>query len=154
MSIEKAGYVPAEFTVSGAVIRAGASTVLPPPIVVNQNLFAPGAIPDGMVFVPGGDYRLVNWSRPTETRVKLNDFFIDRYEVSNRDFQEFIAAGGYLKKQYLAAAVRERRQDADMGRGHEGAGRSHRLRRGRAVGPGQTFPEGEGGSSRDRHYVV
>ena len=51
-----------------------------------------------MVFVPGGDYRLVNWSRPTETRVKLNDFFIDRYEVSNRDFQEFIAAGGYLKK--------------------------------------------------------
>ena len=100
VSIEKAGYVPAEFTVSGAVIRAGASTVLPPPIVVNQNLFAQGAIPDGMVFVPGGDYRLVNWSRPTETRVKLNDFFIDRYEVSNRDFQEFIATGGYLKKQY------------------------------------------------------
>ena len=67
---------------------------------MNQNLSVTGAIPDRMVFVPGGDYRLVNWSRPTETRVKLDDFFIDRYEVSNRDFQEFIAAGGYLKKQF------------------------------------------------------
>ena len=99
LSIEKEGYVPVELTVSGAVNRAGNMTILPPPIVVNQNLFASGAIPDRMVFVPGGDYRLVGWSRPTETQVKLDDFFIDRYEVSNRDFQEFIAAGGYLKKQ-------------------------------------------------------
>lgn len=33
-------------------------------------------------------------------KVRLDDFFIDRYEVSNRDYREFINAGCYLKKEY------------------------------------------------------
>ena len=153
VSIEKTGYVPVEFTVSGAVNRAGNMTILPPPVVVDRNLSATGAIPDRMVFVPGGDYRLVNWSRPTETRVKLDDFFIDRHEVSNRDFQEFIAAGGYLRKQDLGAAVRQGRQDADMGRGNEAAGRSHRLARAARL-VGSDVPGREGGASGDGRDVV
>ena len=57
-------------------------------------------MPAGMVFVPGGDYRLVAWSRPTDCRVRLDDYFIDKYEVSNRDYKEFINAGGYVKRDY------------------------------------------------------
>ena len=53
-----------------------------------------------MTFVPGGQYRLVGWGRPPEAAVRLDDFFIDKYEVSNREFKEFVAAGGYLKREY------------------------------------------------------
>ena len=53
-----------------------------------------------MVFIPGGEYSLVNWSRPTEKKVNLDDFFIDKYEVTNAEFKEFIVAGGYVKKEF------------------------------------------------------
>ena len=58
------------------------------------------AVPDRMVFVPGGDYRLVAWGRPTSIRPRLTDYLIDKYEVSNQDYREFITAGGYVKKAY------------------------------------------------------
>ena len=98
--IEKDGYAKIESTVSGATMHAGTFIVFPPPIQVEQKLFPAGELPDRMVFVPGGDYRLVAWARPTEARVPLNDYFIDKYEVSNQEFKDFINAGGYLKKQY------------------------------------------------------
>jgi formylglycine-generating enzyme required for sulfatase activity/dienelactone hydrolase len=50
-----------------------------------------------MVYVPGGEYSLVNWSRPTAKKVNLDDFFIDQLEVTNAEFKEFIVAGGYVK---------------------------------------------------------
>ena len=40
------------------------------------------------------------WGRPTDARARLDDFFIDKYEVSNQEYKEFIDAGGYLKKQF------------------------------------------------------
>jgi eukaryotic-like serine/threonine-protein kinase len=53
-----------------------------------------------MVLVPGGSYHLVGWDAPTSNDVQLGDYYMDKYEVSNRDFKSFINAGGYLKKQY------------------------------------------------------
>ena len=44
-----------------------------------------------MVFVPAGEYSLVNWSRSTEEKVNLDEFFIDKYEVSNAEFKEFVS---------------------------------------------------------------
>jgi formylglycine-generating enzyme required for sulfatase activity/dienelactone hydrolase len=49
--------------------------------------------PDGMVFIPGGEYRLGAWGFLDD--FDLGGFFIDRFEVSNRDYQDFIDAGGY-----------------------------------------------------------
>ncbi len=98
--IEKDGYAKIESTVSGAMMHAGNFVVFPPPIQVEQKLVAAGVLPDRMVAIPGGDYRLVAWARPTGARVPLNDYFIDKYEVSNQEFKDFINAGGYLKKQY------------------------------------------------------
>jgi formylglycine-generating enzyme required for sulfatase activity/cephalosporin-C deacetylase-like acetyl esterase len=49
----------------------------------------------GMVFVPGDQYRLVPWNRPPEAEMKLADYWIDRCEVTNREFKEFVDAGGY-----------------------------------------------------------
>ena len=31
---------------------------------------------------------------------KLPAFYVDRYEVTNREYQEFVDAGGYEKKEY------------------------------------------------------
>jgi len=98
--IEKDGYAKTERTLSGAILHAGSLIVLPPPIRVEQKLFEADKVPERMAFVPGGDYRLVAWARPTEERVRLDDYFIDKYEVRNQEYKEFINAGGYLKKQY------------------------------------------------------
>ncbi len=48
------------------------------------------SLPEGMVRIPA-----------TETMVgSLGDFFIGRYEVTNREYKEFIDAGGYLNREY------------------------------------------------------
>ncbi len=70
------------------------------PIRINAKLIPASQSPDRMVFVPGGEYRLVSSGKPTEAAARLDDFFIDQFEASNREFSEFINAGGYLKKQF------------------------------------------------------
>ncbi|UCE41739.1 MAG: protein kinase [Candidatus Aminicenantes bacterium] len=49
-----------------------------------------GDIPDGMVRVAGAD---TDFGR-------IADFFIDKYEVTNRLYREFVEAGGYKEKKY------------------------------------------------------
>jgi serine/threonine protein kinase/formylglycine-generating enzyme required for sulfatase activity/predicted esterase len=98
--IERNGKAQTERTVSGTIMRAGKARVIPSPLSVQQKLIEADKMPERMAFVPGGDYRLVAWARPTDARVRLDDFFIDKYEVSNQEYKEFINAGGYLKKQY------------------------------------------------------
>jgi formylglycine-generating enzyme required for sulfatase activity/dienelactone hydrolase len=52
----------------------------------------PGETPDGMVYVPGG-------ATPSdEESAPLTDFWLDRYEVTNRQFKAFVDAGGYSKR--------------------------------------------------------
>ncbi|HNP62537.1 MAG TPA: SUMF1/EgtB/PvdO family nonheme iron enzyme [Woeseiaceae bacterium] len=55
-------------------------------------------VPDGMVYIPAGKYRLGAWGFLDE--FDLGGFFIDKFEVSNRDFQEFVDAGGYQDPAY------------------------------------------------------
>ncbi len=49
-----------------------------------------GSIPPGMVRVAGAQTPIG----------KLGDFFIDRYEVTNRQYKEFIDNGGYRNREY------------------------------------------------------
>jgi eukaryotic-like serine/threonine-protein kinase len=49
-----------------------------------------GSLPPGMVRVAGGMVQDVG---------KIDDFFIDRFEVTNRQFKEFVDRGGYQKKE-------------------------------------------------------
>lgn len=53
----------------------------------------PEVIPDGMVRVPGA-VREVNGQS-----IELRDFFIDRFEVSNRQFKVFVDSGSYQKRE-------------------------------------------------------
>ena len=100
LAIELEGYTPVERPISGFTDTLGRDRFLSPPVRVVQTLLPASAVPDRMVFVPGGDYRLVSWGRPTDTRLKLADYFIDKSKVSNQDYREFVQAAGYLKKEY------------------------------------------------------
>jgi serine/threonine protein kinase/dienelactone hydrolase len=60
------------------------------PYDIVRTLGKKGSIPPGMVRVSGAD---------TDVG-KLNDFYIDRYEVTNKQYKEFIDRGGYHKKEY------------------------------------------------------
>ena len=99
--IEKDGYAPIARTISGMPPRIwGRAVFTPPPISIKETLVESNRVPDRMAYVPGGDYRLVSWDRPTAMRVRLDPYFIDRFEVTNQEFKEFINAGGYIKKQF------------------------------------------------------
>jgi eukaryotic-like serine/threonine-protein kinase len=95
LTIEKAGYVTATRLVNTTpVFVRGNQTPDRLDRVRIQLLPVAQAVP-GMVLVTGGEYHLEGWSRPSDRAVQLDDFLIDRYEVSNRDFEQFVRAGGY-----------------------------------------------------------
>jgi formylglycine-generating enzyme required for sulfatase activity/predicted Ser/Thr protein kinase len=101
LAIERDGYAPVERTVSTLRARLQPTlSIVPPPLRVEERLLPVDQVPPGMVFVPGSTYRLVAWSRPTDRRVPLHDYFIDKYEVSNQEFREFISAGGYVRREF------------------------------------------------------
>jgi serine/threonine protein kinase len=70
------------------VEKAGFETEIFVPLSMefSRTLRKTGDIPKGMVFVRGGK--------------DLGDFFVDKYEVTNRQFKEFIDQGGYQNKKY------------------------------------------------------
>ena len=50
-----------------------------------------------MVLVPAGSYRL--FGLPP---LQVNEYWIDKYEVTNRQFKAFVDQGGYEKREYWA----------------------------------------------------
>jgi eukaryotic-like serine/threonine-protein kinase len=70
------------FEGSGPPIGAGEITL---------RLSPTGSVPAGMVRVPGG---------PLRGGGRLPEFFIDRYEVTNKAFKAFVDAGGYRNASY------------------------------------------------------
>jgi formylglycine-generating enzyme required for sulfatase activity len=62
---------------------------------------APPAAPNGMVWVPGGEFMMgtdteIGWAdeKPAH-RVRVDGFFMDRTEVNNAEFRKFAEATGY-----------------------------------------------------------
>jgi cephalosporin-C deacetylase-like acetyl esterase len=58
-------------------------------------LHAPGSIPPGMIRVPGDGLR--GRGPPP---VQSGDYWLDKYEVSNRQFKDFVDRGGYQRREY------------------------------------------------------
>jgi len=78
------------------VSKAGFTTVegANAPIAATFTLLPEGSVPAEMVFVPGFVAPI-----PSGT-VSFADFFMDRFEVTNREFKTFLAAGGYSNREY------------------------------------------------------
>jgi dienelactone hydrolase len=93
---------------------------------VRVRLVEASKAPAGTVAVSGGEYRLASYYRPSEQPATLKDFFIDRTEVSNRDFEAFVRDGGYrrpeLWKHPFADAGKTLTFDQAMARFHDATG--------------------------------
>jgi dienelactone hydrolase len=101
-----------------------------------------------MTFIPGGEYRLVGWGNVVDAPARLDDFLIDRFEVTNREFKEFVTAGGYLSKDHWKHALIKEGRELSW----DEAMRELRDRTG-LPGPrswsSQSYPQG-----RDEHPVT
>ena len=67
--------------------------------VVSLRLAPEGEVPDGMVLVPGAD-SLGGTIGITAVEGPRDSYFIDRHEVTNRQFKQFVDQGGYQKREY------------------------------------------------------
>ncbi|MBX7171654.1 MAG: protein kinase [Pyrinomonadaceae bacterium] len=103
--LEKEGFAPVTRSISGRLPSYTSDLIWMPPIEVSAKLIEAEKVPDKMSFVPSGEYHLVSYSLPTEKTVQLGDFLVDRFEVSNADFKEFITAGGYHKKEFWQVPI-------------------------------------------------
>jgi formylglycine-generating enzyme len=88
-------------------VDADASSIAPPLINTTN---APGPAPDGMVWIPGGEFSMgcedpeMRDARPFH-RVALDGFWMDKTEVTNEEFTRFVKATDYI-------TVAERKPDA------------------------------------------
>ena len=87
--IEKEGYDTVLAASSSWITDVQARSLLVPNDLVRV-LDKTGSVPADMVRVPGGE----------TGSGQLPDFFIDKYEVTNKRFKEFVNAGGYRDKKY------------------------------------------------------
>ncbi len=87
----KSGFEPVERLFE--IVREGTT-------IIELQLHSQATTPPGMVWVPGsGRAGFGSVLFPT-LPVELPDFWIDRHEVTNRQFKEFVDAGGYQKREY------------------------------------------------------
>jgi dienelactone hydrolase len=86
--IEKKGYETVMAASSTWDISMGKKLLIPNDLV--RVLDEKGSIPPGMVRVPGAETPLG----------KLDDFYIDKYEVTNKRYKEFVDNGGYRNREY------------------------------------------------------
>ena len=111
LRISKAGYAPLE--------------VAAPQLDFSFTLTPEDRLPPDMVAVPGGARR-AQYAGIGELAAAVGPFAIDRHEVTNRQFKEFIDRGGYRNRSVLEGAVRRERADADVGIGDRPLRRSDR----------------------------
>jgi len=69
--------------------------------ILNLSLAVHGSIPEGMVRVSGGKIEaLISGMERSPSEVQIPDYWMDRYEVTNKEFKQFVDAGGYRKAEF------------------------------------------------------
>jgi eukaryotic-like serine/threonine-protein kinase len=94
--VEKAGFEPVEFATFGGVL-AGKNIPLSPA----------GGVPAGMVSIPSSH----SWTGPDRT-MELPSYFLDKFEVTNRQFKAFVDGGGYRDARNWRHTFRRQGRDA------------------------------------------
>ena len=82
----------------GAAAPATATTFSPVLWPVRFSLAREGSVPDGMVLVLGEDATLGMPQVDRTESAQIPDFYLDRLEVTNREYQVFVDSGGYQRR--------------------------------------------------------
>ena len=113
------------------VSKAGSGEMTVAPPTDSKMDFALGesqTAPIGMVWAPGGEegwfIDFVGWYGPH----KLPAFYVDRYEVTNREYQKFVDSGGYEKKEYWTEDFTRDGREAFVDRSYGATSRYDRPR--------------------------
>lgn len=93
--ITKDGFAPVERIASSAFQRFEFRFTADSTIRIRVKLPPKNGESDEMVRVDGGRHELVGPDAPAGTIATLDDFAIDRYEVTNENYKAFVRAGGY-----------------------------------------------------------
>ena len=99
LSLEKPGYATAVRTISLEPSYIRGEAFIEPVAPVRVTLVESSKARPEMVSVDGGPYRLQGYARPSDRIVNLRAFFIDRFEVTNREFEQFVREGGYRRRE-------------------------------------------------------
>jgi formylglycine-generating enzyme required for sulfatase activity/dienelactone hydrolase/predicted Ser/Thr protein kinase len=129
LRVEKAGFDP---VVTMVGLRSG---------TVNIELDTSGTTPHGMVRVSAGIRRILLAGFDNHPPLETSSYLIDKHEVTNAEFKEFVDAGGYRDEKYWT------QQFIDQGREVAWAEAMDRFRdRSGRTGPatweGGTYPAG------------
>ena len=89
------GFLLVERIASSAWIRNEIVMMASQKVALAVHMRPADRTPVEMVAVPGGAYELTSPDAPIGLSVALEEFFIDRYEVTNEAFRAFVADGGY-----------------------------------------------------------
>jgi len=96
--IEKEGFE----TVEGATITVPGSVA-----ELNIKLDEKGSLPLGMIRMPGGEFQLSLVGLDHSNAQYIDEYLIDKTEVTNKEFKKFIDQGGYEKKEYWTHAFKK-----------------------------------------------
>jgi serine/threonine protein kinase/dienelactone hydrolase len=131
LRLEKDGYETVLGAFSSWEFDVKAAKTVPAKVV--RRLDKPGEIPAGMVRVTGAEDKDLG---------KIEDYFLDRFEVTNKQYKEFIDKGGYWKKEYwknkFLKGGEELTWERAMAQFVDGTGRP-----GPATWQGGDYPEGQ-----------
>jgi formylglycine-generating enzyme required for sulfatase activity len=93
------GHAPVERPLSSAAWRLRHGSAAEAEVHVDVRLLPASQVPAGMVHVPGGRYQLASRDLQSLT-APLEDYLIDRLEVTNAQYAEFVDADGYARHDY------------------------------------------------------
>ena len=91
--VRKEGFEPVEVGSWGAFLLKKSSEL-------HFTLFERGKTPPGMVWVESGTFSLWMPGLDGLPEVALDPYWIDKFEVTNRDFKKFVDASGYTTPRY------------------------------------------------------
>jgi eukaryotic-like serine/threonine-protein kinase len=140
---QKAGFETTEI-LSYSMEKRGRFSFLGNGTTLNLPLVAARTGPEGMVRVRGGEIKLqMAGMEKSVSTVEIPDYWIDRFEVTNRQFKQFVDAGGYRKREYWKQPFAENGRtlswEEAMSRLRDKAGRP-----GPATWELGNYPEGQG----------
>jgi len=102
IKLEKDGFITQEFSLLNPGFRFKNTPFDAESLGMNLdpiNLQANGTVPQGMIYIQGGNFIPALLGGGIDP-VFLHPFYIDQFEVTNKDFKLFIDSGGYENNQF------------------------------------------------------